>query len=70
MIALDMQMPEGCEDCPLNEDFCYCRGIPYESGIDAAFGLDFDFETRPKWCPLKEVVSCVGSCPTDTGMDA
>lgn len=69
MIALDMPMPEGCEDCPLNEDFCCCRGITCESGIDAAFDLDFDFETRPGWCPLKEVSPCVGSNTVNSAMD-
>ena len=69
MIALDIPMPECCADCPLNENFCVCRGMTHKSGIDAAFGWDFNFETRPEWCPLKEVSPCVGSNTVNSAMD-
>ena len=31
MIQIDLPMPEACDVCPMNYDFCYCRAINDEA---------------------------------------
>ena len=45
MIAIDMPMPKSCEDCPLNEDNCWCSVTMTE------LRADYD-KTRLDDCPL------------------
>ena len=54
MIQIDIPMPEGCDVCPLNYDFCWCGGLKEGDNSDDEWSLDFDFTKRPGWCPLEE----------------
>ena len=60
MFIVDKPMPEGCDVCPCMYDFIQCNALPDGNNADDAFDMDFDFTTRPEWCPLKEqdVVQC------------
>ena len=61
MIQIDIPMPKGCDECPLNYDFCWCRGVEAGDNRDNEWPKDFDFTKRPGWCPLKdqpEIVRC------------
>ena len=58
MIQMDLPMPEACDVCPLNYDFCWCKAMNYEEW--EKYGDDWnlqacDGERRPEYCPLKEV---------------
>ena len=54
MIQIDLPMPKGCDECPLNYDFCWCRGVEVGDNRDNEWPNDFDFSKRADWCPLKE----------------
>ena len=58
MIQIDLPMPEACDVCPLNYDFCCCNGLSDEEW--EKHGDDWNMhvcegERRPEYCPLKEV---------------
>ena len=58
MIQIDLPMPEACDVCPLNYDFCCCNALSDEEW--EKHGDDWnmhvcDGERRPEYCPLKEV---------------
>jgi hypothetical protein len=58
MIQIDLPMPEACDVCPMNYDFCWCSVIKEEDW--KKHGKDWgdhvcDREDRPEYCPLKEV---------------
>ena len=49
MIAIDRQMPEGCEDCPCFHDAACCvEGFR----ITTTLGYLERREKREEWCPL------------------
>jgi hypothetical protein len=49
MIAIDMPMPKGCEDCPcFHSAACYAEG--WRKSI--ALGWLERKEKREEWCPL------------------
>ena len=61
MIQIDLPMPDGCDECPFNYDYCWCRGVEAGNNRDNEWPSDFDFTKRPGWCPLKdqpEIVRC------------
>lgn len=58
MIQIDMQMPEACDVCPFNYDFCWCKAFGNHDECEK-YSNDLndnvcDRETRPGYCPLKE----------------
>lgn len=49
MIAIDMPMPKGCEDCPCFHDAaCYVEGWRMDTTLDWIERK----EKREEWCPL------------------
>ena len=61
MIAFEKPMPEACDVCPLNYDFCWCQGLNKEEW--EKYGDDWNEKVcerkdRPEYCPLKEIVMC------------
>lgn len=49
MIAIDLPMPEGCEDCPCFHDAACCvEGFR----ITTTLGYLERREKREEWCPL------------------
>ena len=54
MIKIDLPMPDGCDECPFNFDYCWCRGVEKGDNRNNEWPSDFDFTTRPGWCPMKE----------------
>lgn len=61
MLLIDLQMPEACDVCPLNYDFCWCKG--FKEGEFDKYSDDWndqvcEGEHRPEYCPLKEIVWC------------
>ena len=65
MIQIDMQMPDACDVCPFNYDFCWCKAFEnydeWEKYSDDWNDHVCDRETRPEYCPLKEqpeIVRC------------
>ena len=58
MIQIDMPMPEACNVCPFNYDFCWCNAFEnhdeWEKYSDDWNDHVCDRETRPEYCPLKE----------------
>lgn len=62
MILIDLQMPEACDVCPFNYDFCWCNAFgnhdEWEKYSDDWNDHVCDRETRPEYCPLKEIVRC------------
>ena len=62
MIQIDMQMPESCDVCPFNYDFCWCTAFgDYDNW--KKYSDDWNENvcartTRPEYCPLKEIVRC------------
>lgn len=65
MIQIDLPMPEACDVCPLNYDFCWCKGFDTHEEWEK-YGDDWneqvcEGEHRPEYCPLKEqpeIVRC------------
>ena len=58
MIQVNLPMPEACDVCPFNYDFCCCNAIKYEDWkkCEKDWGDHVcDREDRPEYCPLKEV---------------
>lgn len=65
MIQIDIPMPEACDVCPFNYDFCCCNAFgnydEWEKYSDDWNDHVCDRETRPEYCPLKEqpeIVRC------------
>ena len=58
MIQVDLPMPEACDVCPFNYDFCWCNAFgnndEWEKYSDDWNDHVCDRETRPEYCPLKE----------------
>lgn len=52
--VLVMDMPSSCMECPIGQN----ESIPLETCIRCPFGkcvIDAETETRPDWCPLREL---------------
>ena len=66
MIQIDLPMPEACDVCPFNYDFCWCKAFKdndetWEKNSDDWNEHVCDRRNRPEYCPLKEqeaVVRC------------
>ena len=62
MIQIDLPMPEACDVCPFNYDFCWCNAFgnheEWEKYSDDWNVHVCDRENRPEYCPLKEIVRC------------
>jgi len=57
MIQIDLPIPEACDVCPLNYDFCVCRGMnedEWERNKKDWERQVCNGEQRPEYCPLKE----------------
>lgn len=58
MIQIDMPMPEACDVCPFNYDFCWCNAFgnhdEWEKYSDDWNENVCERTTRPEYCPLKE----------------
>ena len=62
MIQVDLPMPEACDVCPFNYDFCWCQAFGNRDDWEK-YENDWnenvcDRKTRPEYCPLKEIVIC------------
>ena len=59
MIQIDLPMPEACDVCPFNYDFCWCNAFgnhdEWEKYSDDWNDHVCDRKTRPDYCPLLEV---------------
>ena len=60
MIQVDLPMPEACDVCPFNYDFCWCKAFKdddetWEKNSDDWNEHVCDRRVRPEYCPLKEV---------------
>ena len=56
MIAIDMEMPKSCGDCPIR---LYVGGFQMESICNKTYTkCEKPFEKRNYDCPLKEIVTC------------
>ena len=53
MILIDVQMPEGCKDCP-----CYEKSLYGKCNLKKEWLSVQDNNKRPGWCPLKEIRLC------------
>ena len=54
MIQIDMEIPKNCLDCPACNEYLMCA-IPCNGrGFGENDVKDFS-QSRPEWCPLKEV---------------
>lgn len=58
MIQVDLPMPEACDVCPMNYDFCYCRAINDEAW--EKYGDDWNNNVcerrdHPDYCPLNPI---------------
>ena len=62
MLLIDLQMPEACDVCPFNYDFCWCKAFGehdnWEKYSDDWNDNVCEGTTRPEYCPLKEIVQC------------
>ena len=62
MIVIDLPMPEACDVCPFNYDFCWCKAFgnhdEWEKYSDDWNAHVCDRKTRPEYCPLKEIIRC------------
>ena len=57
MIQIDLPMPEACDVCPLNYDFCWCKGFKnneFDKWSEDWNAQVCEGEHRPEYCPLKE----------------
>ena len=58
MIQVDLPMPEACDVCPFNYDFCWCKAFGdydnWEKYSDDWNENVCERTTRPEYCPLKE----------------
>ena len=48
MIQIEMEMPEGCNECRFETDCGFCKAMPANFCGNTIDGK------RPEWCPLKE----------------
>lgn len=59
MIQIDKPMPEACNVCPFNYDFCWCNAFgdhdEWEKYSDDWNDHVCDRNTRPEYCPLNEL---------------
>jgi hypothetical protein len=59
MILIDLPMPEACDVCPFNYDFCWCKAFgnneEWEKYSDDWNDNVCDRNTRPDYCPLNEL---------------
>ena len=58
MILIDLPMPEACDVCLFNYDFCWCKAFGNHDEWEK-YSEDWnehvcDRETRPEYCPLNE----------------
>ena len=61
MLQVDLPIPKACDVCPFNYDFCWCQALSkeeWEKYSDDWNDNVVDRETRPEYCPLKEIVMC------------
>ena len=61
MLQVDLPMPESCDVCPFNYDFCCCKAINDEEWEKVEDDWNWNVcnrEDRPEYCPLKEIVRC------------
>ena len=62
MIQIALPMPEACDVCPFNYDFCWCKAFGdhdnWEKYSDDWNENVCERTTRPEYCPLKEIVRC------------
>ena len=64
MIQVDLQMPEACDVCPFNYDFCGCQAMKPDDPHWYEWGdTEFDFTKRPDWCPLHDEHEVCVNCP-------
>ena len=58
MIQIDIPMPEACDVCPFNYDFCWCKAFEdhdnWEKYSDDWSENVCERTTRPEYCPLKK----------------
>ena len=57
MIQVDLPMPEACDVCPFNYDFCWCKAFKddeFDQYSDDWNDHVCDRRCRPDYCPLKE----------------
>ena len=57
MIVIDIPMPKRCADCPCFDDAIYGKCQVKDTWLGAEDSAWFS-DTRPNWCPLKEMVTC------------
>ena len=61
MMQVDLPMPEACDVCPFNYDFCWCKAFKddeFDQYSDDWNKNVCERTTRPEYCPLKEIVRC------------
>lgn len=64
MIQIDIPMPEACDVCPFNRDFCYCYALDDDDWVKYRNDWEENVcerRTRPEYCPLKEqpeIIQC------------
>ena len=59
MIQIDMEMPKNCLDCPACNEYLMCAIPANGRGWGENDVKDFS-QSRPEWCPMKELVRCKG----------
>ena len=62
MLQIDLPMPEACDVCPFNYDFCWCSAFKdneFDKYSDDWNKQVCDGEHRPEYCPLEEVPQIV-----------
>ena len=57
MIVIDIPMPKKCAECPCFDDAIYGKCQVKDTWLGAEDGAWFS-DTRPNWCPLKEIITC------------
>ena len=58
MIKVNLPMPEACDECPFNYDFCYCGAMDDETWNKNEDDWNLNVcerSDRPEYCPLIEV---------------
>lgn len=62
MLQIDLPMPEACDVCQFNYDFCWCSAFKdneFDKYSDDWNKQVCDGEHRPEYCPLEEVPQIV-----------
>lgn len=57
MLLIDLPMPEACDVCPFNYDFCWCKAFKddeFDKYSDDWNDNVCERTTRPEYCPLEE----------------